>query len=376
MVRILFIDDDESDHRTIRVVLSRRFEIVSHYRGILALDAVREVQPDLVLLDLSMPDIDGLTVLRGLSALDHAPPVVVLSGLTDTRVVVQAMRLGAVDYVVKPFRLKDLEASIRYAVVLGARRREPVYEDESLGEVPFLGSSQAVQKLRRSIRKFSVSEVPILICGESGTGKDLVARGIHTTSGRSTGPFVAINCAAIPHTIFESEMFGTERGAFTDAVPHPGRFEAAHHGTIFLDEVGEMDSQNQAKVLRAVEEGTVRRVGGNNSRAIDVRIVSATNRSPSRMIEEGGFRRDLYYRLSTVILEVPPLRERREDIPVLAGFFLKNGAGGTKTCSRGALERLTEHQWPGNVRELKNCVERAALLAEDEVIHSQDIVIY
>jgi DNA-binding NtrC family response regulator len=376
MIRILFIDDDESDHRTLRIILSDKFEVLSYYRGALAVDYVKEVHPDLILLDIRMPDIDGLTVLQGLAALPEPPPVVMLTGMRDTRTVVQAMRLGAVDYLVKPFRLVDLEKAIRYALVLGASRHPRRGEEESLGDLPLVGSSRGVRELRRTIRRFASSDLPVLICGESGTGKDLVARGMHALSGRSDGPFVAINCAAIPQSIFESEMFGAERGAYTDAVPHPGRFEVADGGTIFLDEVGEMDKQNQAKVLRAVEEQSIRRVGGHNPRKIDVRIVAATNRPASSLVESDRFRTDLYYRLATLIIEVPPLRERLEDIATLAGYFLQMRTKDEKRFSPRALERLEGHHWPGNVRELKNCVERAMLLSEQDTIEVGDIVFY
>lgn len=376
MIRILFIDDDESDHRTLRVILSDKFEVVSYYRGALAVDYVKQVRPDLILLDIRMPDIDGLTVLRGVAALPEPPPVVILTGMRDTRMVVQAMRLGAIDYLVKPFRLVDLEKAIRYALVLAASRRPRQGEDESLGDLPLVGSSRGVRELRRTIRRFATSDLPVLICGESGTGKDLVARGIHALSGRSDGPLIAVNCAAIPQSIFESEMFGAERGAYTDAVPHPGRFEVADGGTIFLDEVGEMDGQNQAKVLRAVEAQSIRRVGGKTPRKIDVRIVAATNRSASSLVESDRFRTDLYYRLATLIIEVPPLRERREDISTLASYFLQMRSQNQKRFSPRALERMDEHDWPGNVRELKNCVERAMLLSEGVTIEAGDIVFY
>lgn len=376
MIRILFIDDDEADHRTLRVVLSDKFEVLSYFRGSLAVDRVREVHPDLILLDIDMPDIDGLTVLRGIASLPDPPPVVILSGLRDVTLVVKAMRLGAVDYLVKPFRLLDLEKAVRYALVLAASRRPRRLEEEQLGEISLLGNSRAVRKLRKTIRRFAASDLPVLICGESGTGKDLVARGIHAISPRSPGPFVAINCAAIPQSIFESEMFGAERGAYTDAVPHPGRFEVADGGTLFLDEIGEMDSQNQAKVLRSVEDQSIRRVGGNRPRQIDVRIVSATNRPSESLVASGRFRSDLYYRLSTLIIEVPPLRDRDEDVALLATYFLQMRSRGVKSFSPRALERLEAHPWPGNVRELKNCVDRAMLLAEGETIKAEDVFFY
>ncbi|MFP4432061.1 MAG: sigma-54-dependent transcriptional regulator [Spirochaetaceae bacterium] len=376
MLRILFIDDDEADHRTLRVVLSDKFEVLSYFRGALAVDCVREVHPDLILLDVDMPDIDGLTVLEGIATLPDPPPVVILSGMRDVTLVVRAMRLGAVDYLVKPFRLLELEQAIRYALVLTAARRPRRLEEEQLGEVSLLGNSRAVRILRKRIRRFGASDLPVLIFGESGTGKDLVARGIHAVSPRSDGPFVAINCAAIPQSIFESEMFGAERGAYTDAVPHPGRFEVADGGTIFLDEVAEMDAQNQAKVLRAVEDQSIRRVGGNRPRRIDVRIVSATNRPSGSLVASGSFRSDLYYRLSTLIIEVPALRDREEDIALLATHFLRMRSRGAKRLSAGALERLESHSWPGNVRELKNCVDRGMLLTEGQTINAEDIVFY
>ncbi|MFW5843319.1 MAG: sigma-54-dependent transcriptional regulator [Spirochaetota bacterium] len=376
MLRILFIDDDEADHRTLRVVLSDKFEVLSYFRGALAVDCVREVHPDLILLDVDMPDIDGLTVLEGIATLPDPPPVVILSGMRDVTLVVRAMRLGAVDYLVKPFRLLELEQAIRYALVLTAARRPRRLEEEQLGEVSLLGNSRAVRILRKRIRRFGASDLPVLIFGESGTGKDLVARGIHAVSPRSDGPFVAINCAAIPQSIFESEMFGAERGAYTDAVPHPGRFEVADGGTIFLDEVAEMDAQNQAKVLRAVEDQSIRRVGGNRPRRIDARIVSATNRPSGSLVASGSFRSDLYYRLSTLIIEVPALRDREEDIALLATHFLRMRSRGAKRLSAGALERLESHSWPGNVRELKNCVDRGMLLTEGQTINAEDIVFY
>ena len=360
MIRLLLIDDDPRAHSTLDLVLPDEYELLSATtvetgRGLATADAV-----DVVLLDLAFPDGNGLDLLRYIAGLPLAPPVVILTGITDVTVALDAMRAGASDYLLKPYELRTLLAKLHNALVNSAARRARERRAPPDGLV---GESPPLVQVRELMETFADSDAAVLVMGESGTGKELVSRGIHRLSHRAAAPFVAINCGAIPDTLVESELFGSEPGAFTGAVARAGCFERADGGTLFLDEVAEMALETQVKLLRALENHEVTRVGGAHPATVNVRVVSATNRITEAHLADGGMRLDLWYRLAVLIIRVPPLRERRDDIPLLSYALLGGGADGGIVLSDPALSRLAGHSWPGNVRELHNVLERARLLA-------------
>ena len=347
-----------------------------------ALARVGEAMPDLILLDLVMPGRSGLELLEELRQLDDPPPVIVLTATKTVTTAVEAMKLGAADYVTKPFEVDALRIKIRHHLEHSAltaeleELRDELEGRSRLGQL--LGRSPSMRQVYRTIERMAASHVNVLISGESGTGKELVARAIHDLGARAKGPFVAINCAAIPETLIESELFGHEKGAFTGANERRiGRFEQAKGGTLFLDEIGELPQGVQAKLLRALQERTIERVGGREPISVDVRFVAATNRDLAKEVADGRFRNDLYYRIHVVSLSLPPLRERREDVKLLAEEFL--GRAGTQVgrpglkLSRSALGALERYSWPGNVRELENAIEHAVALSDGGVLDEQDL---
>jgi len=346
------------------------------------LRALQATPPDLVMLDLVMPGRSGFDLLAELSAMPDAPPVVVLTGTKTVSTAVEAMKQGAADYVTKPFEVEALRIKVRQLLSRRELEREVVRlrarveREERLGDL--FGASEAMQEAFHTIRRVAESKATVLIRGESGTGKELAARAIHSLGPRKEGPFVAVNCAGIPETLIESELFGHEQGAFTDARERRiGKFEAASGGTLFLDEVGELAPAVQAKLLRALQERRIDRVGGAEPIEVDVRVLAATNRDLEREVAEGRFRADLFYRINVVPLELPPLRDRREDVRRLALHFLERSrseAGrGPARIGRAAMTALERFPWPGNVRELQNAIERAVALAEGEVLELEDL---
>ena len=347
----------------------------------------KQQQPDLMLLDVNLPGMSGLDFLRELQSSTsggEGPLVIIITAHGSERMAVEAVKSGAYDYLSKPFELDDLRLVIKNAAETIELRRENVslrrrIEVERSQRGALIGNSEGMQRVRSMIEKVAETDATVLVRGESGTGKELVAREIHErNSVRSSGPFVAVNCAALPAELIESELFGHEKGAFTGAASRrQGKFEQANGGTLFLDEIGDMSSNVQAKLLRALEERRIERLGGNESIPVDVRIVSATHRPLEQEIANGNFRADLFYRLRVVTIDIPPLRERREDIPLLADTFTRAAAERyglpLRQVAQSALRRLVEHEWPGNVRELKNTIERAAIMAEGEELRSQDL---
>jgi len=328
--------------------------------------------PAAVLLDLMMPEIDGVEVLKELKRRHPSLPVIILTADDDISRAVEVTKLGAYDYLVKPADQERLLTTLNRALSHGNLEQEVARLREELGDRYHLrniiGSSSAMRKVYDQIEKVLESEITVFISGESGTGKELVARAIHHASLRSDGPFIDVNCAAIPEGLQESELFGHEKGAFTGAVAaHPGKFEQAEGGTIFLDEVGEMSGSAQARLLRVLQERVLQRVGGTRSIELNVRVISASNRDLAAMVEEKSFRQDLFYRLVVFPIELPPLRDRREDIPLLVEHFLeKHARDAGKHIARvdpRAMEALVNHGWPGNVRELENVVHRSLLVA-------------
>ncbi len=380
---ILIVDDEPSIRNTLREILEYEgYDVQEAEDGERALEKVRATPCDLILLDVKMPRKDGMEVLRTVSEEFPEVPVVMISGHGTVETAVEATRIGAFDFIEKPPDLNRLLLTIRNAldrntlVVENRRMRQTLREQHDL--TPILGESVPVQQIRSTIERVAPTEARVLITGEAGTGKELVARWIHHLSPRSGGPLIEVNCAAIPSELIESELFGHEKGSFTGAMKQRiGKFELADKGTLFLDEIGDMSLSAQAKVLRALQENRISRVGGDRSIAVDVRIVAATNKDLLALMEKAEFRDDLYHRLSVILLNVPPLRDRREDISILAEHFLtrlarRNGLQ-PKTFTQAALDRLRQFEWKGNIRELHNVLERLLILSDGEHIEAADV---
>jgi two-component system response regulator AtoC len=380
--RVLVVDDEPGVQESLRMLLKDDCEVVLAASVVEALRALSATPPDLVVLDLVMPGRSGLDLLEELSAALDAPPVIVLSGTRTVATAVEAMKHGAADYVTKPFEVEALRIKIRQLLERRDLEREVVRLRARLDQEErlcgLIGASQPMQEAFRTIRRVAESKATVLIRGESGTGKELAARAVHELGPRRDAPFVAVNCAGIPETLIESELFGHERGAFTDAVERRiGKFEAASTGTLFLDEIGELATAVQAKLLRVLQERRIERVGGSQSVDVDVRVLAATHRNLERDVAEGRFRADLFYRINVVPMELPPLRERREDIGRLAQHFLESArtqAGrGPRRIARSAMAALERFPWPGNVRELQNAIEHAVALAEGDDLQREDL---
>jgi two-component system NtrC family response regulator len=377
--KILVIDDDESLRRVLEYNLAQEgYAVLAAAGGAQGLDLLKKEGADLVVTDVRMPGMDGLQVLDGVKKIDPNIQVIILTAFGTIEMAVEAMRAGAFHYVSKPFNRDELKLTIRKALQLKDLERENVALKQALTR-PTLESvvadSAPMKRIVEMVQRVAPTETTVLILGESGTGKELIARAIHTSSPRGTGAFVAVNCAAIPENLLESELFGHVKGAFTGAIrDRIGKFEAAEGGTIFLDEIGEMRPELQVKILRCLEERTVERVGDNKPIRVDVRVLAATNKDLTKAIQAGEFREDLYYRLNVVPIHVPPLRERREDIRALTQFFLKSLGASTKlTIAPDAFRALENHDWPGNVRELENALERALIFHRGEVITLADL---
>jgi two-component system response regulator AtoC len=381
-IRVLVVDDDETFRKTIaRELRHMGFEVAEAAGGAEALDEVRRETPSVVLLDIRMPGMDGLQVLAALREEAAQVQVLMLTGQGTVEDAVQAMKEGAYDYLVKPCPLDELEVSIRKAAEKGHLLSQNALLHARLARQDrpggIVGDGAAVREVLDVAERVASSDSTVLVHGESGVGKELVARVIHDWSTRAEQPFVVIDCTSLQETLLESELFGHERGAYTSATAlKHGLFEVADSGTILLDEIGELSPAIQAKLLRVLETGTFRRVGGNKSIQVDVRVIAATNRDLQRLVEEDHFRRDLFFRLHVVSIEVPPLRDRREDIPVLARHFMEKARrsdGEQMQISAEALQALIAYSWPGNIRELQNAIERTALLADGAEIMVSDL---
>jgi DNA-binding NtrC family response regulator len=372
--RVLAVDDELGVRESIRILLSTDYDVATVASGDAALEAIQRERPHLVLLDIIMPGMDGMELLERIRATDPGLPVVILTATKTVRTAVAAMKLGAFDYLQKPFDVDELRLIVERATrsaELEAEVKRLRHELRSQGALrAIVGKSPQMQGVLRTIRTVAPLKTTVLITGESGTGKELVARALHAESPRADEPWVVLNCAAIPESLLESELFGHERGAFTDAHARKiGLFEQAHRGTIFLDEIGEMSINLQAKLLRVLEEERFTRVGGTSPLQVNVRVIAATNRNLERAIHEARFRADLYYRLNVISIHLPTLRERGEDIPFLVNHFLESkgrDVGATpKRLTREAMDRVMGYSWPGNVRELENAIERAVILSGD-----------
>jgi len=388
-LRLLVIDDEEAARYGIRRALEAFGGEIAEAENVEAARALmRDQKFDLLLLDVNLPGISGLDFLNELQTSSEPnqelPLVIIITAHGSERLAVQAVKAGAYDYISKPFELDDLRLVVKNALETIRLRRENRslrhrIEIETSQRGALLGNSQAMRTVRAIIEKVADTDATVLIRGESGTGKELVARELHDRSStRSNGAFVAVNCAALPTELIESELFGHEKGAFTGAAARRrGKFEQANGGTLFLDEIGDMSANVQAKLLRALEERRIERLGGDESIPVDVRIVSATHRALEEEIAAGNFRADLFYRLRVVTIDIAPLRERREDIPLLATAFARRAAERhglpERPLNRDALRKLMEYEWPGNVRELRNAVERAAIMSEGDELNAIDL---
>jgi DNA-binding NtrC family response regulator len=382
----MIVDDEEAARYGMRRALTTLgYNITEAGSAEAARALLKQHEPDLLLLDVNLPGMSGLDFLRELkSANGNAPLVIIVTAHGSERMAVEAVKAGAYDYLSKPFELDDLRLVIKNAAETVQLRRENYslrrrIEVERSQRGALIGNSEAMQKVRSLIEKVAETDATVLVRGESGTGKELVARELHErNSVRRNASFVAVNCAALPSELIESELFGHEKGAFTGAAARrEGKFEQADGGTLFLDEIGDMSANVQAKLLRALEERRIERLGANESIPVDVRIVSATHRPLEQEITTGHFRADLFYRLRVVTVEIAPLRERREDIPILCETFLRMAAERYElpqlALSQAALRRLVEYNWPGNVRELKNAIDRAVILAEGDEVTPKDL---
>jgi DNA-binding NtrC family response regulator len=381
MIRILFVDDDPKAQKILSTVLPEPYTVVSALSAAEGLELFAKTDPDVVLLDINLPDRSGLDLLDEIVQRPLAPPVIMLTAFGEIEFVKRAIQAGAYDYILKPYTLDHLEGTIRRAVENIALRRDYLQSmriemnTDAWAAGNLVGESRALKELKALIGRFAAGDSPVLIQGESGTGKELAAEAIHRLSPRKGGPFEAINCGAIPENLVEAELFGSEKGAFTDATSRAGCFERADGGTIFLDEIGELPPKAQITLLRVIEFKRVHRVGGTRAIPLNIRILSATNRDLKEEVRTGRFRKDLYYRINVLFLQVPPLRDRDGDISVLCAYFLKAKRADLRIHPR-AVEKLLSHSWPGNVRELRNVIERAAVLSDGDEIQARDIQFY
>jgi DNA-binding NtrC family response regulator len=379
-IRVLVADDERNLRELMVRELARRgHQVESVADGEAALERLRAAPYDVVVLDMRMPRRAGIEVLRELAGVPDGPQVIVMTGFQEVSTAVEAMKLGAYDYLTKPTKIEELDVVIHKAAEKGQLLRDNVALRSRLpGAEPFGGiltRSARMQEVLRIVDRVAPTDSAVLILGESGTGKELVARAIHEHSQRAARPFVPIHCGALPREVLESELFGHEKGAFTGAVSaKPGLVELADGGTLFLDEIGEMEPDSQVRLLRVLESGMFFRVGGTRPRRVDVRLVAATNRDLAEALKQGEFRQDLYYRINTITIQLPPLRERREDVPILARHFAETHAAyGVKRLSPETLAALEAYAWPGNVRELLHAIERAAILSKGEEIGPEDL---
>ncbi len=381
--RVLIVEDEDKMRRILELILSPDgYHIDLAEDGSKALSLLDKFSYDLVITDLKMPVVDGMEVLKAINKLSPNVPVVVITAYGSVGSAVEAMKDGAFDYITKPFEKEEIRIVASKAIAYGVLRKENMYLREEIGKRypldEFIGNSQKMREVYAQVGQVAGTNSTVLITGESGTGKELLARSIHHGSPRSSGPFIAINCASIPDTLLESELFGFEKGAFTGADrTKPGKLERAHRGSLFLDEIGEMSPNIQAKLLRVLQERSFERLGGTKTVEVDIRLIAATNKNLRDLVEKGKFRDDLFYRLNVFPINIPPLRERAEDIPLLALHFLERYGEemnkNVKGIAPGAMDILLSYPWHGNVRELQNVLERAVILARDGEITSKEI---
>ncbi len=374
--KILIIDDEKSIRRTLKEILEfEKYVILEAEDGKTGVEQIKSQDIDLIMCDIKMPGLDGLQVLERQQLLKPDVPIIMMSGHADIETAVSTLKKGAYDFIEKPLDLNRILVTLRNAfdkTNLVAQTKVLRKKVNAIKGGDIIGSSDKISAIKEMISKVAPTDARVLITGGNGSGKELVARQLHQQSPRNNAPFVEVNCAAIPSELIESELFGHEKGAFTSAVKsRAGKFEQSHKGTLFLDEIGDMSASAQAKVLRALQENKITRVGGDKDIKVDVRVVAATNKDLKKEIQEGRFREDLYHRLSVILIEVPPLNERKEDIPVLTDHFLtllaKTSNNPPKKIEDKAIEKLQEKDWTGNIRELRNAIERLTILGCDPI---------
>ncbi|MFH2012145.1 MAG: sigma-54 dependent transcriptional regulator [Pseudomonadota bacterium] len=382
MKRLLVIDDELGARESLKMIFDKEYEVTIAATGEEAIEIIERLRPNLVLLDIIMPGMDGLAVLERINELDKDIIVIMITATKTIKTAVHAMKLGAYDYITKPFDLDEIRLIVKKALSTQDLKNEvkilrsQVDKVYSFGNI--VGNTAVMRDVFDTIKQIADSNTTILIEGESGTGKELVAKAIHFNSDRKRKPFIAINCAGIPEHLIESELFGHEKGAYTNAYARKlGRFEMADSGTLFLDEVSELSLITQSKILRFLQERELVRVGGTQTIIVDVRLIAATNRNLENYVADGKFREDLYYRIKVVPIHLPPLRERKEDIPLLVSHFLsrimKEKEGEAKSMSSEALDLLIDYSWPGNIRELENIITRLTLLSKNSEILPEDL---
>tara|TARA_B100001175_G_scaffold1098_1_gene964 strand:+ start:1655 stop:2821 length:1167 start_codon:yes stop_codon:yes gene_type:complete len=384
MSKILIIEDEESIRRVLKKVLideNQSFKIIEACDGVQAIDMVKSNKLDLILCDIKMPKKDGIEVLQFLMSDYPEIPVIMISGHGDLETAVESMRLGAFDYISKPPDLNRLLNSVRAALKNNIFRKKNKSSSKRSKDFKIIGESISIKKINRIIEKVAKTNAKVLILGPNGSGKELVANQIHLNSSRFQGAFIEVNCAAIPSELIESELFGHIKGAFTSAVKDKvGKFEAANGGTIFLDEIGDMSLSAQSKVLRALQEHKIQRVGSEKDLIVDVRVIAATNKNLKDEIIKNNFREDLFHRLAVIEIKVPSLNERISDIPILVDHFLKlisvENNNELKKIESNAVKKLKNFNWTGNVRELRNVIERLLILSENSIITIDDVINY
>lgn len=384
MSKILIIDDERAIRRALREILEfEEFEVDEAENGREGLDKAKADNYDIIFCDIKMPELDGMEVLDGLLKAKVDSPVIMISGHGNIETAVQAIKKGAFDFIEKPLDLNRILVTIRNAkdkTVLIEEKKVLKKTVKRFKGSSIIGETPEIIQIKEMIEKVAPSDARVLVTGENGTGKELVARSLHDQSMRNAQPFIEVNCAAIPAELIESELFGHEKGAFTSAVKQKkGKFELASGGTLFLDEIGDMSASAQAKVLRALQENVIQRVGGEKDIKVNARVVAATNKDLRKEIEEGNFREDLYHRLAVILIHVPSLNDRRDDIPMLAEHFLtmvcaEHGIA-RKSFNDNALDALTKTDWSGNIRELRNIVERLVILCDD-VVTGEDVTLF
>ena len=384
MSKILIIEDEQSIRRVLNKVLmqdDKSYSITEAVDGLDGISKINSTKYDLILCDIKMPKKDGIEVLKHI--LEECPntPTIMISGHGDLETAVESMRLGAFDYISKPPDLNRLLNSVRSALLNKNFVKKGKSKSKNSGDFNIIGKSEAITDIQKMIDKVSLTNAKVLIQGPNGSGKELVAHQIHMNSLRNSAPFIEVNCAAIPSELIESELFGHVKGAFTSAVKDKaGKFEAANGGTIFLDEIGDMSMSAQSKVLRALQENKIQRVGSERDLIVDVRVIAATNKNLRKEIQENNFREDLFHRLAVIEIDVPSLNKRLSDIPLLVEHFLKDISKSSdhqlKTIDKDAVDQLKKYNWTGNVRELRNVIERLIILSDGKKISKKDVIKY
>ena len=384
MSNILIVEDEDAIRRVLKKVLSEenpKYKLDEAPDGEKAISLIKTQHYDLVLCDIKMPKKDGIEVLEFVSSYDSSIPIVMISGHGDLKTAVKAMRMGAYDYIEKPPDLNNLLNSVRSALVKTKTKKIPKKTKKTNSKYEIIGDSKQIKSVKSLIEKIAPTNAKVLILGPNGSGKELVARQIHSNSLRSGGPFIEVNCAAIPSELIESELFGHIKGSFTSAhKDRIGKFEAANEGTIFLDEIGDMSLSAQSKVLRAIQENKIQKVGSDKDIYVDTRVIAATNKNITELIKSNKFREDLYHRISVIELNVPPLNDRKPDIPLLIDYFIQQLTdqydGRHLFIDETGIKKMTSYDWKGNVRELRNIVERLFILSESDQISEKEVVKY